>query len=87
MQISLTECNLVIATIECCKSSVLLNCVAKSSSSIRERVSPILVTLTSRSDSHFERSSSSFSENKADGVDLYCGVRKNIEKALYFSAD
>ena len=31
---------------------------------------PILVTLTSRSDSDFERSNTSFKENKPDGVDL-----------------
>ena len=34
-----------------------------------ERVSPILVTLTSRSDSHFEQSNISLKENKRDGVD------------------
>ena len=35
-----------------------------------EGVSPILVTLTSRSDSNFERSNISLKENKRDGVDL-----------------
>ena len=34
-----------------------------------ERVSPILVTLTSHSDSNYERSNISFKENKPDGVD------------------
>ena len=33
------------------------------------KVSPILVTLTSRSDSNFERSNINFKENKRDGVD------------------
>ena len=33
------------------------------------KVSPSLVTLTSRSDSNFERSNISFKENKWDGVD------------------
>ena len=57
-----------------------------------ERVSPILVTLTSHSDSNFERSNISPKENKQDGVDLnsngldYC-VRNNEEKILWFSAD
>ena len=32
-------------------------------------MSPILVTLTSRSDSDFERSNHSLKENKPDGVD------------------
>ena len=57
-----------------------------------ERVSPILVTVTSRSDSIFEHSNISAKENKRDGVDLnsngldYC-VRKNEGKILWFSAD
>ena len=34
------------------------------------KVSPILVTLTSHSDSNFERSNISLKENKRDGVDL-----------------
>ena len=55
-------------------------------------MSPILVTLTSRSDSDFERSNVSLKENKPDGVnpnsnniDYY--VRKNEGKILWFSAD
>ena len=57
-----------------------------------ERVSQILVTLTSHSDSHFEHSNTSFSENKLDGVDLNsncrdCGVRKNRGKILSILAD
>ena len=57
-----------------------------------ERVSPILVTLTSRSDSNFERSNVSLKENKRDGVDSnsngfgYC-ARKNEGKIIWFSAD
>ena len=57
-----------------------------------ERVSPILVTLTSRGDSNFERSNISLKENKPDGVDSnsngfgYC-VRKNEGKILWFSTD
>ena len=56
------------------------------------KVSPILVTLTSRSDSDFERSNVSFKENKPDGVnpnshDIDCYVRKNEGKILWFSAD
>ena len=35
-----------------------------------ERVSPIMVTLTSRSDYHFKRSNISLKESKLDGVDL-----------------
>ena len=56
------------------------------------KVSPILVTLTSRSDSNFERSNIGLKENKRDGVDSnsdgfdYC-VRKNEGKILWFSAD
>ena len=52
-------------------------------------MSPILVTLTSHSDSNFERSNISLKENKRDGVDLnsngldYC-VRKNKEKLYGF---
>ena len=34
------------------------------------KVSPILVTLTSRSDSDFKRSNISFNENKLDDIDL-----------------
>ena len=54
-------------------------------------MSPILVKLTSRSDSDVERSNISLEENKLDGVDLnfdgldYC-VRKNEEKFLWFWA-
>ena len=55
-------------------------------------MSPILVTLTSRSDSNFERSNISLKENKRDGVDSnsngfnYC-VRKRERTILLFSAD
>ena len=57
-----------------------------------ERVSPILVTFTSRSDSNFERSNISLKENKRNGVDsnsdgFDCCVRKNEGKILWFSAD
>ena len=38
----------------------------------RRKVSPILVTLTSRSDSDFERSNVSLKENKPDGVNPNC---------------
>ena len=56
------------------------------------KVSPILVTLTSRSDSDFERSNVSLKENKSDGVnpnsdDIDYNVRKNEGKILWFSAD
>ena len=52
----------------------------------------ILVTLTSRSDSDFERSNVSLKETKPDGVDpnfndLDHYVRKNEGKILWFSAD
>ena len=56
------------------------------------KVSPILVTLTSRSDSNFERSNISLKETKPDGVDWnsngldYC-VRNNEGKIRWFSAD
>ena len=58
----------------------------------KERMSLILVTLTSRCDSHFERLNTCYSENKLDGVDLNsnrrdCGVRKNRGKILWFSED
>ena len=52
-------------------------------------MSPILVTLTSRCDSDFERSNISLKENKRDGVDPssngleYC-VLKNEEKTYGF---
>ena len=55
-------------------------------------MSPILVTLTSRSDSDFQRSNVSLIENEPDGVDPnsndldYC-VRKNVGKILWFSAN
>ena len=56
------------------------------------KVSPILVTLTSRSDSDIESSNVSRKENKPDGVnpnsndtDYY--VRKNERKIQWFSAD
>ena len=52
------------------------------------KVPLILGTLTSCCDSHFERSNTSFSENKLDGVDRRdCSVRKNREKFLWFSVD
>ena len=56
------------------------------------KVSPILVTLTSCSDSDFEISNVSLKENKPDGVnpnsnDIYYYVRKNEGKIRWFSAD
>ena len=53
------------------------------------KVSPILVTLTSRSDSDFERSNVSLKENKPDGVNpnsnvIDCYVRKNEGKFYGF---
>ena len=57
-----------------------------------EKVSPILVTLMSRSDSNFERSNINLKEDKRDDVDSdsngfdYC-VRKSEGKILWFSAD
>ena len=56
------------------------------------KVSHILVTLTSRSDSNFERSNISLKENKPDGADpnsngLDHYVQKNEEKTLQFSVD
>ena len=56
------------------------------------KVSPILVTLTSRSDSDFESSKGSLKENKPDGVnpnsnDIDFYVQKNEGKILWFSAD
>ena len=56
------------------------------------KVSPILVTLTSRSDSNFESSNVSLKEAKPDGVilksnDIDYYVRKNEGKNLLFSAD
>ena len=58
----------------------------------QEKVSPILVTLTSRDDSDFERSNVNLKENKPDGVnptsnDIDYYVRKNEGKILWFSAD
>ena len=52
-------------------------------------MSPILVTLTSRSDSDFERSNVSLKENKPDGInpnsnDIDCYVRKNEGKFYGF---
>ena len=52
----------------------------------------ILVTLTLRSDSNFERSNVILKENKPDGVDpnsndIEYNVRKNEGKILWFSAD
>ena len=56
------------------------------------KASPILVTLTSRSDSDFESSNVSLKENKPDGVnpnsnDIDYYVQKNEGKILWFSAD
>ena len=56
------------------------------------KASPILVTLTSRSDSDVESSNVSLKENKPDGVDPNSNdidyyVRKNEGKILWFSAD
>ena len=53
------------------------------------KVSSILVTVTSRSDSDFERSNVSIKENKPDGVnpnsnDIDCSVRKNEGKLYGF---
>ena len=58
----------------------------------QERVSPILITLTSRSDSNFEQSNINLKENKRDGIDSNSNgfdyyVRKNEGKILWFSAD
>ena len=55
-------------------------------------MSPILFTLTSRSDSDFESSNVSLKENKPDGVNLNSNdidyyVRKNDGKIVWFSAD
>ena len=55
-------------------------------------MSPILVTLTSHSDSNFERSGFSFKENKPDHVDpnsngCYYSVRKKEGRTLRFLAD
>ena len=55
-------------------------------------MSPILVTLTSNSDSDFERSNVSLKENKPDSVNPNCNdidyeVRKNEGKIPWFSAD
>ena len=57
-----------------------------------EKASPILVTLTSRSDSDDESSNVSLKENKPNGInpnsnDIDCYVRKNEGKILWFSAD
>ena len=53
------------------------------------KVSPILVMLTSRSDSDFESSNVSLKENKPDGInpnsnDIDYYVRKNEMKILWF---
>ena len=55
-------------------------------------MSPILVTLTSRSDSDFESSNASLKENMSDGVnpnsnDFDYYVRRNEGKIIWFSAD
>ena len=57
-----------------------------------EKVSPILVTLTSCSDSDVESSNVNLKENEPDGVnpnsnDIDYYVRKNEGKILWFSAD
>ena len=81
-------CSLVKTILKCSKHSMLLISLRK----IVGKVSPILVTLTSRSDSDFEHSNVSLKENKPDGVypnsnDIdYC-VRKNEENIRWFSAD
>ena len=56
------------------------------------KVSLNLVTLTSRSDSDYERSNVSLKENKSEGVspnynDIDYYVRKNEGKIRWFSAD
>ena len=56
------------------------------------KVSPILVTLTSRNDSDFQSSNVSLKEKKPDGVnpnsnDIDYYVRKNEGKIRWFSAD
>ena len=56
------------------------------------KASPILVTLTSRSDSDVESSNVSLKENKRDGVnpnsnDIDYYVRKNEGKILWFWED
>ena len=56
------------------------------------KVSPILVTVTSRNDSDFESSNVSLKESKPDGVnpnsnDIDYYVRKNEGKIRWFSAD
>ena len=56
------------------------------------KVSPILVTLTSRNDSEFESSNVSLQENKLDGVkpnsnDIDYYVRRIEGEILWFSAD
>ena len=58
----------------------------------RRKVSPILVTLASGSDSNFQRSNVILKENKPDGVnpnsnDIDHYVRKNERKILWLSAD
>ena len=55
-------------------------------------MSPILDTLTSSSDSDFERSKVSLKENKPDGLNpssnnIDYNVRKNEGKIIWFSAD
>ena len=48
-------------------------------------MSPILVTLTSRSDSDFERSNISFKENTPDGVDMnFNGFATAFEKTKFY---
>ena len=56
------------------------------------KVSPILVTLTSRSNSDFESLNVSLKENKPDGVNPYSNdidhyVRRNEGRILWLSAD
>ena len=57
-----------------------------------EKASPILVTLTSPSNSDVKSSNVSLKENKSDGVnpnsnEIDYHVRKNEGKILWFSAD
>ena len=78
-----------------CKLSSSKQEVPRSINSLRKtvgKVSPILVTLTSRNDSDFESSNVSLKENKPDAVnpnsnDIDYYVRKNEGKIRWFSAD
>ena len=65
----------------------------KQSAENRRKASPILVMLTSRSDSDVESSNVGLKENKPDGVvnrnsnDIDYYVRRNEGTILWFSAD